>query len=507
MMTIQKPKRQQQKKKDYNKKKVIRKIQKRNKISFQGGKEDTKYTNQSNIYESDGKYFAGPNINNADIEVYPSVERLADDKSTWDFIDNAGNQYNTKYSDDQLKELYGENIPASEFYDWVDKSGKKHRQMKIIPVSPVDPVGEMVVEGAAGAPLFKGVGMVGKQFLNDFVKDFSYTRVGNWLRNRMLSNVLNRNVRSWDGTVGQEYFRSPYNWYRWSETPELKPQPVANQTSIFTDFYKYPDALKYYKEYPEALDQLKSIKSWMNTTKKDTNSISLYNSPKWDLDKQGPYLGEIDYNNMISPYVDTIIRPNFRQYGIPKNYQFTDNVYMTRLPDGIGGGVTTNGKYVVDPINSYNIDSSVLHELGSHGTDDLISPSMHNIYDMSKYLTKVYTPESKLWYEVRATKNEVGKKIFDSLTTKSKKSFDSAIDAMDDKTLIRKFSNINSYGDDIFSNYFNSTPEIRKEIANKLRYMLKYAPASLPLVPISKQLNRQENHNSGEDIYKEDKQR
>jgi len=100
----------------------------------------------------------------------------------------------------------------------------------------------------------------------------------------------------------------------------LKPQPVANQTSIFTDFYKYPDALKYYKEYPEALDQLKSIKSWMNTTKKDTNSISLYNSPKWDLDKQGPYLGEIDYNNMISPYVDTIIRPNFRQYGIPKNY-------------------------------------------------------------------------------------------------------------------------------------------------------------------------------------------
>lgn len=39
MMTIQKPKRQQQKKKDYNKKKVIRKIQKRNKISFQGGKD------------------------------------------------------------------------------------------------------------------------------------------------------------------------------------------------------------------------------------------------------------------------------------------------------------------------------------------------------------------------------------------------------------------------------------------------------------------------------------
>lgn len=39
MMTIQKPKRQWQKKKDYNKKKLIRKIQRRNKISFQDGKD------------------------------------------------------------------------------------------------------------------------------------------------------------------------------------------------------------------------------------------------------------------------------------------------------------------------------------------------------------------------------------------------------------------------------------------------------------------------------------
>jgi len=34
--------------------------------------------------------------------------------------------------------------------------------MKIIPVSPVDPVGEMAVETALGAPLFKGAGMIGR---------------------------------------------------------------------------------------------------------------------------------------------------------------------------------------------------------------------------------------------------------------------------------------------------------------------------------------------------------
>ena len=39
MMTIQKPKRMWQKKKDYNKKRLIRKIQRRNKTYFDDGKD------------------------------------------------------------------------------------------------------------------------------------------------------------------------------------------------------------------------------------------------------------------------------------------------------------------------------------------------------------------------------------------------------------------------------------------------------------------------------------
>lgn len=240
MMTIQKPKRQWSKKKNYNKKKLIRKIQRRNKISFQDGKDKfQKGTDdeeaQSNIYEDGGRYFSGPNINNADVEVSPYIQRLPDDKSTWDFIDKAGNKYTTKYSDDQLRELYGKNIPDSEFYDWVDKSGNKHHQMKIIPVSPVDPVGEMVVEGAVGAPLFKGAGWAGTQFLNDVARDFGYTKFGNWLRNRILSKSLNKNVESWDGTVGSEYFNSPYNWYRWTETPEIQSIRRTGKNTTTTD--------------------------------------------------------------------------------------------------------------------------------------------------------------------------------------------------------------------------------------------------------------------------------
>lgn len=451
---------------------------------------------QQMIYQDGDQYFAGPNINAATTKVTPYIQRIPNDKSTWDFIDDSGKLYTTKYSDDQLKQLYSQNTPESEFYNWIDRSGKEHRQMKIIPVSPVDPVGEMAVETALGAPLFKGAGMIGKQFLKDYARDFAFTKLGNWTRNKIASkeaaNILNKSVDSWNGVVNSNLIQNKNILYNSNNT---------KWPSTFTDFYKYPDALKYYEEYPEALDQLKSLKSWANTTKRDISDITLYNTPKWDSNGQGAYLGEIDYNNIISPYVDNIMRPNFKRFGIPENLQFTDKMYLTRLPKGIGGGVTNYGKYIADPINSHNLNSTVLHELGSHGTDAFISPSMQNIYDISKYLTHVRTPGSKLWYETRATKNEVGKKIFDALDNKSKKAFDLAIDNMSDKDVIRKFSRINSYGDDIFYEYFQHTPEIQKEMIDKIRYMLKYAPGLLPALPFIRHTTQQQNHNSGKDIH------
>lgn len=195
---------------------------KRGKDCFDIGTDD----GQQMIYQDGDQYFAGSNINAATTKVTPYIQRIPNDKSTWDFIDDSGKLYTTKYSDDQLKQLYSQNTPESEFYNWIDRSGKEHRQMKIIPVSPVDPVGEMVVETALGAPLFKGAGMIGKQFLKDYARDFAFTKLGNWTRNKIASkeaaNILNKNVSMWDGTVGPEYFESPYNWYRWTETPEIQ---------------------------------------------------------------------------------------------------------------------------------------------------------------------------------------------------------------------------------------------------------------------------------------------
>lgn len=94
------------------------------------------------------------------------------------------------------------------------------------PLSPVDPVMEMYLSTAVGKPIFdlagKGIQMVGQKAVGDFLSRCGNTKVGNYMRGRMLSNALNKSVNNWDGTVGAEYFQSPYNWYRWTETPEIQ---------------------------------------------------------------------------------------------------------------------------------------------------------------------------------------------------------------------------------------------------------------------------------------------
>lgn len=213
---------------------------------------------QQMIYQDGDQYFAGPNINAATTKVTPYIQRIPNDKSTWDFIDDSGKLYTTKYSDDQLKQLYGQNTPESEFYNWIDRSGKEHRQMKIIPVSPVDPVGEMAVETALGAPLFKGAGWAGKQLVNDFVKDFGYTRLGNWVRNKILSNALNKNIKAWGGTDELEYFNSPYKLYRRTETPKIQSKNINKLTNDDYDSFLITDddQIVMSKERDNALDLL-----------------------------------------------------------------------------------------------------------------------------------------------------------------------------------------------------------------------------------------------------------
>ena len=184
-----------------------------------------KNTNQEYIFQRpDGTYYSSPTNNNAFTEdVTPVLKRDLSNPATWDFVgSNTNKKYTTQYTDDQLRQMAQDSMPNAEMIPWVDRAGNKQRSARVIGLSPADPATSLAVEYAIGLPGWKALDYAGNKLAVDFARDFAFTKLGNWTRNKILSNQLNKNIKNWDGTVGMEYFNSPNNWYRWTETPEIE---------------------------------------------------------------------------------------------------------------------------------------------------------------------------------------------------------------------------------------------------------------------------------------------
>lgn len=185
--------------------------------------------NQEYIFQRpDGTYYSSPTNDGAFTEdVSPVLKRNLSDASTWDFVgSNTGRRYNTQYTDKQLQQIAQYQFQNSEMIPWIDRVGNKHRDINIKGLSPADPIMSFALESVAGAPVYNKVFQIGKNLtgnlVKDFARDFGYTKFGNWTRNKILSSQLNKNIKNWDGTVEMQYFNSPNNWYRWTETPEIE---------------------------------------------------------------------------------------------------------------------------------------------------------------------------------------------------------------------------------------------------------------------------------------------
>ena len=77
------------------------------------------------------------------------------------------------------------------------------------PLSPVDPIGEFAVTGAAlKLPMEAVIGAA--KFLPKFINTLK------------INKVFSNNINKFDGTVGKEYFKAPDKWYRITETPEVQ---------------------------------------------------------------------------------------------------------------------------------------------------------------------------------------------------------------------------------------------------------------------------------------------
>ena len=167
--------------------------------------------NQEYIFQRpDGTYYSSPTNDGAFTEdVLPVLKRNLSDASTWDFVgSNTGRRYNTQYTDEQLQQMAQDQFQNSEIIPWVDRAGNKHRDINVKGLSPADPIMSSTLENVAGAPVYNKVFQIGKNLtgnlVKDFARDFGYTKLGNWTRNKILSSQLNKNIKNLD-KIGDFY--------------------------------------------------------------------------------------------------------------------------------------------------------------------------------------------------------------------------------------------------------------------------------------------------------------
>lgn len=158
-----------------------------------------KNTHQAYIFQrQDGTYYSSPTNSSAFIEdITPVLKRNLSNPATWDFVgSNTNNKYTTQYTDDQLRQMAQDSMPNAEMIPWIDRAGNKQRSARIIGLSPADPIGSTVVEFAGELPVWKALDYAGNKLAIDFARDFAFTKFGNWTRNKILSNQLNKNIEN-----------------------------------------------------------------------------------------------------------------------------------------------------------------------------------------------------------------------------------------------------------------------------------------------------------------------
>lgn len=163
-------------------------------------------------------------------------------------------------------------------------------------------------------------------------------------------------------------------------------------------------------------------------------------------------------NNEAQQFYDENILPkiqNTDQFLIDDPELFTSTNKPVKLGSssdlGVTGYHTSKGDNVITKIkNRLDAISTAIHELASHGSDMNISQKVKDFYENTlSYLNQLNfkNSDSKIWRELRATKNEIEWML-------KKAGID--IDDVTDDELIEMLQNINGYGEDYANAIVNS---------------------------------------------------
>lgn len=236
------------------------------------------------------------------------------------------------------------------------------------------------------------------------------------------------------------------------------------------------------------------------------------------------------YSENVDDYYKNVMQPLFYKQGIDPETRLPrgiitvpeNNVEWKGYFDRYSGVPYIKAKAVngnlIDAIKSGQLNSTYLHEAASHGTDFKIPSGLKEQYKFENFLPSDYkwnpsVKDSKDWEEYRATMNQVRHRLLDTehlIDGKypSGKELEKAIDSRQMDLIMANFDVVNGYGADYYNAYkdllnkakqTNSSKDWQNVInlENHIRNSLKYLPAVTAFAIGAKS----DNYNSGKDIH------
>lgn len=181
------------------------------------------------------------------------------------------------------------------------------------------------------------------------------------------------------------------------------------------------------------------------------------------------------YSENIGDYYKNVMQPLFNKQGIDPEMRLPRGIIT--VPENDVGRKGYFDKYsgipyikakavngnLIDAIRSGQFNSTYLHEAASHGTDFKIPSSLKEQYRFENFLPNDYkwmpsAKDSKDWEEYRATMNQVRHKLLDTehlINGKypSGKELEKAIDNRQMDLIMANFDVANGYGSDYYNAY------------------------------------------------------
>ena len=225
------------------------------------------------------------------------------------------------------------------------------------------------------------------------------------------------------------------------------------------------------------------------------------------------------YSENVDDYYKNVMQPLFDKQGIDPNMRLPRGIITVPENDVPWKGYfdsysgipyikarAVNGN-LIDAIRSGQFNSTYLHEAASHGTDFKIPSGLEDQYRFENFLPSGYKwnpsiEDSKDWREYRATMNQVRHRLLDTEhfingEYPSGKQLEKAIDDRQMDLIMANFDIANGYGTDYYNAYkdllnkANQTNSSRDwqnviNLENHIRNSLKYLPAVIPFTPLAK---------------------